>query len=269
MSVPCVLLVGGLDPTGGAGVTADLLAAALSGARGRPVVAVLTAQGPGRPVEVRPVAPEILSLQLRSAAASVDVKALKTGALGSAVQVEAVASFVDGHGPGPVVVDPVINATAGGRLLDDDGVEALRGLLLPRALVVTPNLEEAGILASVRCVDRSGMLEAARAILAQGPGWVLVKGGHLEGDPADLLAGGSGERIWLEGPRVSVQRTHGTGCALASAIASYLARGMGVAESCRRARSFLVQALAASTAPAPDLVSLIAAGPRPWEESDS
>lgn len=270
---PDVIVVGGLDPTAGAGVAADVLTLALLGCRGRPVISVLTAQGGGSAARSRPVNPDFLRLELEGAAAEARVRALKSGALGSAGQVEALVAFIDEHRVGPVVVDPVIRASLGGTLLDAAGVEVLRRELLPRAFLVTPNLAEAAVLAGQdrEAADRDGMERAALSILERGVRWVLVKGGHLGGEPCDLLAGASGERSWLEGRRVEVRSTRGTGCVLASAIAAGLAAGRDVEESCLTAKTFLARALASSPAdgPAPDLVSLLRALDRPGVGSDS
>jgi hydroxymethylpyrimidine/phosphomethylpyrimidine kinase len=245
--------VGGLDPTSGAGITADLMTLALTGCRARAVAAVLTAQGDG-PVEARPVDPTFLGLQLERACAGVDVAALKCGALGSVPQVQTVARFVSRHPGAALIVDPVMRATRGGDLLDDEGIDALKSHLLPRALVVTPNLEEAGRLTGLADAERS-----ARALVEAGAGWALVT---ASGGPHDLLHGSDGTTRRIEGRRVPVSSTHGTGCVHASALAAGIARGLDVPEACRRARRFVEQALERSPAggPAPDLFRLVGAG---------
>jgi hydroxymethylpyrimidine/phosphomethylpyrimidine kinase len=238
-----VFVVGGLDPSARAGILADVRAAAMAGASAMAAAAVLTAQGDGLRASTMLVDPAFLREQLERAASCAEPGAIKTGALGSAAQVGAVAAFVEARPGVALVVDPVVAATSGGRLLDDAGVLALRAALLPLATLVTPNLAEAAILSHLPCGDRESMVPAARAILDGGPAWVLVKGGHLAGDPADLLAGPAGETIWLEGRRIRVE-THGTGCMLASAIAAGLAGGLGVEESVLAARSLLAVELA-------------------------
>ncbi len=253
---PVVVVVGGLDPTCGAGITADLMTLALTGCRGRGVAALLTAQGDG-PVEVHPVDPDFLGRQLARACSEVDVAALKCGALGSVPQVEAVARFAVDHASVPLIVDPVMSASLGGVLLDDAGVDALNRLLVPRARVVTPNIEEAEVL-----TGRTDAGQAARALVQAGALWALVTGGHLSGDPHDLLAGPAGELLRIEGRRILVASTHGTGCVLASALASGIALGLDVPEACRRAKRFLERALESSPAggPAPDLAGLVGGG---------
>ncbi|MBW2261332.1 MAG: hydroxymethylpyrimidine/phosphomethylpyrimidine kinase [Deltaproteobacteria bacterium] len=254
---PVVLTVGGLDPTSGAGIAADLATLALTGCRGRAVAAALTAQGDG-PVEVHPVDPDFLARQLERACSGVDVAALKCGALGSAPQVEVVARFAAGNAPVPLIVDPVIRATRGGALLDEAGVDALRRLLVPRASVVTPNIEEAELLTGL--ADDG---EAARALVEAGARWALVTGGHRSGEPFDLLAGPDGAAHRIEGRRIPVASTHGTGCVLASAVASGLALGLDVPEACLRAKRFVERALLRSPAggPAPDLVGMVGEEP--------
>jgi len=253
---PVVVVVGGLDPTSGAGISADLMTLALTGCRGRGVAALLTAQGDG-PVEARPVDPDFLGRQLDRACSGVDLAALKCGALGSAPQVEAVSRFAIEHASVPLIVDPVIRASLGGVLLDDAGVDALNRLLVPRARVVTPNLAEAAILTGL-----SDAGQAARALVEAGARWALVTGGHLSGGPHDLLAGPGGESLWIEGRRIPVASTHGTGCVLASALASGVALGLDVPAACRRAKRFLERALERSPAgePAPDLAGLVGGG---------
>jgi hydroxymethylpyrimidine/phosphomethylpyrimidine kinase len=253
--VPVVLVVGGHDPTLGAGVAADALAVTLAGARVRAAVAVMTVQGPGRSVVCRAVDPDLLDGQLE--ALGDGVRVVKTGALGGRKQVMSVVRFVDGHEGLALVVDPVMGASAGGELLDAQGREAMGTELIARATLVTPNLDEAALLAGMSCcTDRDGMRHAADRIVEMGAMWVLVKGGHLAGPPADLLAGPAGEQVWIEGTRVDVDRTHGTGCALASAIAGYMARSMTVQDACRAARELLVRALEGATGEeaAPDLL---------------
>ncbi len=253
---PVVVVVGGLDPTSGAGISADLMTLALTGCRGRAVAALLTAQGEG-PVEALPVDPDFLGRQLDRACRGVDVAALKCGALGSAPQVERVSRLASGLGSVPLVVDPVIRATRGGTLLDDAGVDALERLLVPRALVVTPNLEEAEILTGL--TDPG---QAARALVEAGARWALVTGGHLGGEPHDLLAGPGGALLRIDGRRIDVAQTHGTGCVLASALASGLALGLDVPSACRRAKRLVERALERSPAggPAPDLAGLVGGG---------
>jgi hydroxymethylpyrimidine/phosphomethylpyrimidine kinase len=260
---PVLLVVGGFDPTCGAGVTADCVAAALAGASVRAAVAALTSQDGRREVVVAPVEPGVLAAQMTAALGSAPVRAVKTGALGSAGQVRCVARCLEDVASVPLVVDPVIEASAGGRLLDDAGLEALVDLLLPRAELVTPNLDEAARLAGrdAPCATRGKMVEAARAILDRGPRWVLVTGGHLPAGPADLLAGAGGELVWIEGRRVRTAATHGTGCVLATFAAAALAHGERTPDACETAAARLREALADAPGPdpAPDLLGILRA----------
>lgn len=258
---PVVLAVGGWDPTCGAGLAADLLSIAMNGARARAAVSVITAQGGGKAVVTQPVDPFMLEQQMQRAIQGLSLAAIKTGALGSEAQVRCVASLVGKHPHASLVVDPVMGATAGGELTDVAGVRALCETLFPLTTLVTPNLNEAALLASMDggCSAPADMERAADAILSMGPRWVLIKGGHLVEQPADLLAGTDGKRTWLGGSRIAVHGTHGTGCVLASALAAHLALGASVPEACGRARHFLRRALVASSGPdpAPDLAALL------------
>jgi hydroxymethylpyrimidine/phosphomethylpyrimidine kinase len=166
--------------------------------------------------------------------------------LASAEVVKAVARTVAELGVRPLVVDPVMVASAGGRLLDPDAAEALVRLLLPRATVLTPNLAEAGVLAGFSVTDRAGMERAARALAVLGPDVVLVKGGHLAGDasPDCLLVAGE-VPVWLEGARLPAKGAHGSGCVLAAAICAELARGMEPADACLAAKRFVARAIEA------------------------
>ncbi len=258
--LPVVLAVGGFDPTGGAGVTADVMAIAMVGALPRAAVAVITVQGEGRVVTGMPVDADVLRDQMQACVEGRRLAAVKTGALGSSFQVACVAGMCDRHPGASLVVDPVIEASAGGRLFDQAGERALRESLLPVATLVTPNLAEASLLAGMDgpCMTRERMSRAASRILETGARWVLVKGGHLEGPPADLLAGPDGYAEWIAGPRIDVRATHGTGCMLASAAAAALALGHDVPAAARRARELVARALreAPGPDPAPDLVGI-------------
>ena len=196
---------------------------------------------------VEGLSPEIVRAQIASAVSDLGVDAAKTGMLASAEVVEAVAATVAELGVRPLVVDPVMAATTGGRLLDPAAVEVLCARLLPLATVVTPNLAEAAALAGMDVVDdRDGMVRAARAIAALGPRVVLVKGGHLGGDtsPDCLLVDGE-EPVWLDGPRLPSRGAHGSGCVLSAALAAELARGMEAPDACVAAKRFVERAIAA------------------------
>jgi hydroxymethylpyrimidine/phosphomethylpyrimidine kinase len=175
------------------------------------------------------------------------VDAAKTGMLGSADVVEAVAVTVAQLGVSPLVVDPVLASGTGDPLLDDEGLDALRQLLLPLATVVTPNLAEASALVGGRVDDRRSMEAAAAALVELGAGAALVTGGHLGGDvsaPDCLLVAGEDVR-WLEGERVGQGHAHGGGCVLSAAVCAGFARGLPVADACRAAKGFVGRAIAA------------------------
>jgi hydroxymethylpyrimidine/phosphomethylpyrimidine kinase len=174
------------------------------------------------------------------------VQAVKTGMLATAANVAAVAAALTrlrAAGPVPVVVDPVAVSSHGDPLLAEGALAVLRRRLLPLATVVTPNLDEARLLTGTRPADEAGMARAAAAIRKLGPRWVLVKGGHLAGEPVDVLS--DGEQVWrFPGARLASPHTHGTGCTLASAIASWLARGEDVPGAVKSAREYISGAIA-------------------------
>jgi hydroxymethylpyrimidine/phosphomethylpyrimidine kinase len=238
---PAVLTVAGSDSSGGAGIQADLKTMLALGVHGMSVISAVTAQNSLGVQGCWELPPEAVSAQLSSVLTDIGVQAVKTGMLASA---RVVAVVADALGPvaAPVVVDPVAASSRGDRLLDDGGLAAVIRALLPLATVVTPNLDEAELLTGIRARDEAGMLAAARAIKALGPRWVLVTGGHLPGDPVDLLY--DGERaVRFSSGRLANPHTHGTGCTLAAAIASLLALGADVPEAVTGAREYLTGAI--------------------------
>jgi len=243
---PVALTVAGSDSSGGAGIVADLKTFEAHGVWGTAAITAVTAQNTLGVQAVEVLSPEVIRAQIASVVADLGVDAAKTGMLASAEVVESVALTIAQLGVRPLVVDPVMVASTGGRLLDPDAVEAVSGLLLPLATVVTPNLAEAAALAGFEVADRAGMERAARALADMGPDVVLVKGGHLEGDdsPDCLLATGE-EPVWLEGIRVPANGAHGSGCVLAAAICAELARGMEPADACLAAKRFVERAIEA------------------------
>ncbi|HYT39376.1 MAG TPA: bifunctional hydroxymethylpyrimidine kinase/phosphomethylpyrimidine kinase [Acidimicrobiia bacterium] len=246
---PVALTVAGSDSGGGAGIAADLHTFAAHGVWGTCAVAAVTAQNTVGVQAVEVVAAAMVAAQMAAVAGDIGVGATKTGMLGDAAVVEAVAAAVVEWNLHPLVVDPVAVASSGSPLLSPDGVAALRRLLLPLADLVTPNLAEAAALArwSDPPADRVGMERVADEILALGPGAVLVTGGHLPGpDAADLLVRrGRSERRWLAGPRLVARHTHGTGCVLSAAITARLARGEEPVQAVEGAKAFVTAAIAA------------------------
>jgi hydroxymethylpyrimidine/phosphomethylpyrimidine kinase len=243
------LTVAGSDSSGGAGVAADLKTFEAHGLWGTVAVTAVTAQNTLGVQAREVVTPELVRAQIASVVSDLGVDAAKTGMLGTAEVVEAVAMTVAQLGVAPLVVDPVLAASAGGRLLDPDAVAAVAGLLLPLAAVVTPNLAEAAALTGEEVADQAGMERAARGLVALGAQAVLVTGGHLGGDqsPDCLLVAGS-EVQWLEGARLPAHNGHGSGCVLSAAICAELARGMEVPDACVAAKRFVEHALAAGLA---------------------
>jgi len=228
-------------------VAADLKTFEAHGIWGTVAVTAVTAQNTLGIQAVEALTPEIVRAQIASVVSDIGVDAAKTGMLASAEIVEVVAMTVAELGVAPLVVDPVMVATAGGRLLDPAALDALRTLLLPRAAVVTPNLVEAAALTGLEVVDRDGMERAARALVDLGPAVVLVKGGHLGGDasPDCLLVAGEGP-VWLEAARLpATGGAHGSGCVLSAAICAELARGMEAPDACLAAKRFVERAIAA------------------------
>jgi hydroxymethylpyrimidine/phosphomethylpyrimidine kinase len=247
---PRVLTVAGSDSGGGAGVQADLKTMLACGVHGMSVLTAVTAQNSVGVQGAWELSPDAVRAQFRSVVDDIGVQAVKTGMLGSPALVETVAGLLsEVRDTGvPVVVDPVGVSKHGDPLLAPEAVSSVRSRLLPVATVVTPNLYEVAQLTGVKVTDRSGMREAAEAVRALGPSWVLVKGGHLAGDEAaDLLYDGAEER-WFSAPRYDNRHTHGTGCTLASAVAAYLARGESVPASVANAKEYVTGAVAAGFA---------------------
>jgi hydroxymethylpyrimidine/phosphomethylpyrimidine kinase len=222
---PTALTVAGSDPSGGAGIQADLKTFSALGTYGTAVVTALTAQNTRGVTGVQPVPAAFVRLQLETLLDDVEVHATKLGMLGSAEVVREVAAVLRERRPGPVVCDPVMVATSGDRLIDEDAVEAIRTVLLPVTDLITPNVPEAAaLLGTDPAPDADALPGQARALLELGPGAVLLKGGHLGGEVSvDVLATADGVAVTRR-PRVATTATHGTGCTLSSAIAALAAR---------------------------------------------
>ena len=241
-----MLTIAGSDSGGGAGIQADLKTMLALGVHGMSVVTVVTAQNSLGVQGVWPLPAEAVEAQFHAVVGDIGVDAVKVGMLGTAELAATVAKLLAGLDPAvPVIVDPVAVSKHGDALLDDGAVEVLRAELAPRATIITPNLDEARLLTGVPAVDMDGMREAAVSLLELGPTWVLIKGGHLDSDRStDLLTNGQDE-LTLAALRSDNRHTHGTGCTLASAIASYLARGRTVPEAVRAAKLYITSAIAA------------------------
>jgi len=242
---PRVLVVAGSDSGGGAGIQADIKTITMLGAFATTAITALTAQNTLGVEEVLPVEARFVALQMRAVLSDIGADSIKTGMLGSARVVEAVAGVCETLGFGiPLIVDPVMVAKGGARLLDKDAHDALILRLLPLASLVTPNVPEAEILTGMSIKTPVDLERAADAMLALGPSAVLMKGGHLEGDTiVDLLRTADGAEHRFEGPRVVSRSTHGTGCTLASGIAAGIAEGLTLEGAVLRARDFVVKAI--------------------------
>ena len=245
--IPNVLSIAGSDPSGGAGIQADLKTFAALGAHGCAVLTALTAQNTRTVDGVHWVPPDFIARQIDTLFADVAIQAVKVGMAGTAAAGQVVAARLRAHGAVNVVVDPVMVAKSGARLLPDDAVAVVRDALLPLATVITPNLEEAAVLLGRPPLrDAAGMAETARALHALGPRIVYLKGGHLDGaDSPDLVFDGA-RFLDLPGQRVATKNTHGTGCTLSSAIAALLARGGDPFDAFRDTKTYIAGAIAAA-----------------------
>jgi hydroxymethylpyrimidine/phosphomethylpyrimidine kinase len=243
MTIPNLLSIAGVDPSGGAGIAADLKTFAALGAYGMAAVTALTVQNTRGVRAVRLVEPGFVADQIDLIFADIRVDAVKIGMVGSAEIAEAIAASLLRHKATHIVLDPVMVAKSGDRLLDDDAIVAMRAELLPRALVVTPNIPEAEVLTGRRIQSLGDAREAAQRIHDMGSRAVVVKGGHAAGDVViDVLF--DGERIVeFRTPRIQTRNTHGTGCTFASAIAAYLALGLSVGDATERAQEYVAGAI--------------------------
>ena len=240
-----VLTIAGSDPSGGAGIQADLKTIGALGCYGLSVIAVVTVQDTRGVRSMYPLAPSLIRDQLEVLWSDAPPDAVKTGLLPGPEQIEIVADTLRGHGPPPLVVDPVLGPSRGPLALSEDAVEAMKRHLFPLATLLTPNLPEASRLTGLKVIDRQGMAAAAKKLAESGCPYVLVKGGHLEGDHClDLLYLGPEDRsVTFEAERIPTVNTHGTGCTLSAALASFLAKGLPTVECVGRARDYLREAL--------------------------
>jgi len=247
--IPNVLSIAGSDPSGGAGIQADLKTFSALGCYGMAAITALTAQNTQGVSGVHVPDASFIAQQIDAIFIDVRVDAVKIGMLGSPEIVKAVAQALARHKPAHIVLDPVLVATSGDSLGAPGVVEAMREHLFPLASLITPNLPEAARLAEAPLpADLAGLEDLAIRLSRQGARAVLVKGGHLSGAMAEdvLFAGGKVSRF--SAPRVETRNTHGTGCTLSSAIAAHLARGMALDDAVRAAKDYLTDALRASEA---------------------
>ncbi|MBY5934730.1 bifunctional hydroxymethylpyrimidine kinase/phosphomethylpyrimidine kinase [Tateyamaria omphalii] len=247
--IPNVLSIAGSDPSGGAGIQADLKAIAANGAYGMAALTALTAQNTQGVTEVELVSPDFVKAQITAVFDDVRVDAVKIGMIATAEIANAIAEVLEARGDVPVVLDPVMIAKGGAPLLQPDAMDTLRRRLVPRATIITPNLPEAAhLLDETAAATREEMAAQAHALTALGPQAALVKGGHLDSvDSPDALCV-AGDVHWFDAPRTPGKNTHGTGCTLSSALAAQLAHGLALPDAVDAAKSYVAGAIAAAEA---------------------
>lgn len=239
-----ILSIAGSDPSGGAGIQADIKTFSALGTYGMAAMTALTAQNTRGVTGIHLVPSAFVAEQIAAIFDDVKVDAIKIGMIANASIAVTIADALRHHVEVPVVLDPVMVAKGGHRLLPEDAVEALKEHLLPLAAVLTPNLPEAAALIDAEtAVSRDQMIEQAVALRALGPQAVLLKGGHLDGDDSpDLLVTATGHE-WIEGPRIETANTHGTGCTLSSAIAAELGKGASLSAAAATAKRYVAGAI--------------------------
>jgi hydroxymethylpyrimidine/phosphomethylpyrimidine kinase len=247
MAVPVALTIAGSDSSGGAGIQADLKTFAAFGVYGASVITALTAQNTRAVSGVHEVPPDFVIAQLNAVFDDLDIAAVKIGMVAQLSTIEALATALSRKSPKHVVLDPVMVATSGDRLLSADAVSALRERLIPLASLITPNLPEAAaLLGDSVASDEMAIASQGKRLLAMGARAVLIKGGHGQGSESiDYLFFGS-DVIALPAPRIPTANTHGTGCSLSSAIAAGLAKGETLEQAVRGAKTWITAAIAAA-----------------------
>jgi hydroxymethylpyrimidine/phosphomethylpyrimidine kinase len=247
MTLPIALTIAGSDSSGGAGIQADLKSFAALGVYGASAITALTAQNTTGVFGVHDVPADFITAQLDAVFSDLDVKAVKIGMVAQRAAIAAIAASLDRWVPKNLVLDPVMVATSGDRLLAADAVEALRRALIPWALIITPNLPEAAALLDEPLAEDEATIEAqGRRLLALGCANVLIKGGHGHGATSTDYLISAGATLALPAPRIATQNTHGTGCSLSSAIAAGLAKGEDLETSVRAAKAWVTAAIASA-----------------------
>jgi hydroxymethylpyrimidine/phosphomethylpyrimidine kinase len=236
------LTYAGSDPSGGAGIQADLRTFTALGVYGLCIITAVTAQDTARVTGIYGIPKEILNAQMEGILQDLPVHAIKSGMLYSEESVEVLRDSLKRHSSIPYVMDPVIRASDGTPLLKPGALEALICHLIPMATLITPNLQEAETLSGIDVGDEMGMREAAKRIHGLGPRYVLIKGGHLAAEPADLLFDGR-EFETFSGERISGKPIRGTGCVLSAAVTAFLAEGADVREAVSKAKTFITRAI--------------------------
>ena len=247
MTMPIALTIAGSDSSGGAGIQADLKTFAALGVYGASVITALTAQNTSGVSGIHQVPADFVTAQIDAVLGDLDVKAVKIGMVAQLATIDAIVKAIERWSPKHIVLDPVMVATSGDRLLAADAVEALRTRLIPRASLITPNLPEAAALLDEPVATSEVAIESqGRRLLAMGCPAVLIKGGHGQGtESIDYLVSGNGV-IALAAPRIATKNTHGTGCSLSSAIAAGLAKGEDMETAVRKAKAWVSAAIAAA-----------------------
>lgn len=243
---PAVLAIAGSDPSGGAGAQADIKTFSAFRCYGMAAITAVTVQNTRGVLAVHPLAGEVVAAQVDAIFADIETRAVKIGMLATAAVAAAVAASLARAGARNIVLDPVLAATTGAALSGAGLAETIVARLLPLAALVTPNIAEAAALTGAPLAQSAAaMADQARALVARGAAAALVKGGHLCGEPVDVLFDGRETRLF-HGRRIQTRNTHGTGCALSSAIAALLAHGATLAEAIARAKAWLEAALVAA-----------------------
>ncbi|MGB9824868.1 MAG: bifunctional hydroxymethylpyrimidine kinase/phosphomethylpyrimidine kinase [Candidatus Hydrothermia bacterium] len=237
------LTIAGSDSSGGAGIQADLKTFEAFDVYGMSVITALTAQNTFEVTGIFPATPEFVELQIRTVFADIVPDAVKTGMLFNTGTIEAVARILKEFEVKNLVIDPVMVAKSGAKLLQDEAINALISKLLPISLVVTPNIPEAEIIAEIKINTKDDLIRAGKEILKKGPKWVLMKGGHAETEEAIDLLISKGSVLEFREKRIHTKNTHGTGCTLSSAITALLAMGYDVPEATLLAKKYIQKAL--------------------------
>jgi hydroxymethylpyrimidine/phosphomethylpyrimidine kinase len=245
-----VLTIAGSDSGGGAGIQADLKTFSAIGCYGMSVITALTAQNTRGVTAIHAVPPSFAVQQIDAVLSDIGADAVKIGMLYSAELIAAVAEALKKHSARKIVLDPVMVAQSGDKLLQDDAIEAIKTHLMPLSDVVTPNIPEASVLCGRRLKNWSDIEEAAEILARHGSRSILIKGGHgNENDSTDLLFLARENRfVRLTADRIETDNNHGTGCTLSAAIASYMAKGMDIEEAVQKAKTFMNRAIAAGAA---------------------
>lgn len=243
---PRLLTIAGSDSGGGAGIQADLKTFSALGCYGMSAITALTAQNTTGVRAIHAIPPQMLRDQIDAVIEDIGVDAVKIGMLHAPEIVQVVADAIDRHQLRQVVLDPVMIATSGAVLIENEAVQTLVQQLFPRVHLITPNLDEAGYLVGHTLKNESDMESASDQLLGLGAHAVLIKGGHLNGDTvADLFVNSQGQKWWLRAPRIHSPNTHGTGCTLSSAIAAHLALGDPIEQAIEKSHAYIRQALQA------------------------